>query len=238
MRITVTEKDCNLKNLYYIQTTLAELFKGAKCSVNISTAGSRNLLSIDCPEEYYEIVKAETADKVAEVIAVGYKYVFFKDSVRLAGLSSAEYELLLAGLISADFDEDKKYIFDRVKGQGEIATDGVYYFRLKPLIAKWRDIAGYMPNCFLNTQLKDFILYLSENKKKKTFIDKGKVYDCHFRRLLRADLMDGDKLRLIKEIILSNCSEVEICGEIPDEDEYYIREFFGDRITMRKNYLS
>ena len=49
------------------------------------------------------------------MIAVKYKYDFFKKNVYVNGLSQIDKEILVAGLIAADLDDDKKYSFDRIK---------------------------------------------------------------------------------------------------------------------------
>ena len=96
--------------------------------------------------------------------------------------------------------------------------------------------ASFAPTCFVSSQLRDFIGYLIENRKKRVYVDEGKVYDSHFRRLKRCSLLDGEELKIIREILLSNCGEVEISGKIPEEDEMYVRELFGDKIYFSSGY--
>ncbi len=236
--INLTESEFNKQNLYYLQSTLSEVFLNTKCTIAEKDSGKRVILSIVCPDHYHEIVNAEIMDRVAEVIVVKYKYDFFKKNISVGGLSHVEREILLASLIAADYDDDKKYTFGRLKTQEEIAIDGVYNFLLKPLKAKWKDIVSYMPPCFVSSQLKDFISYLLENKKKRVYIDQGKVYDQHFRRLKKITLLGGEEVRILREILLSNCGEVEISGAIPEEDEKYIKEFYGDKIYFSQGYYS
>ncbi len=234
--INLTENQFNKNNLYYIQTTLTELFMNTRCLVAERDASKRTMLTVTCPDHYSEMVSAEIIDKVAEIIVIKYKYDFFKKTLGIGGLNQKEKELLFAGLIAADLPEDKKYVIDRLKNQEEIALDGVYNFRLKPLKAKWEDIVSYMPTCFVSSQLRDFIGYLIENRKKRVYVDEGRVYDSHFRRLKRCSLLDGEELKIIREILLSNCGEVEISGKIPEEDEIYVRELFGDKIYFSSGY--
>jgi hypothetical protein len=87
-----------------------------------------------------------------------------------------------------------------------------------------------MPPSFINSQLKDFITFLLENKKKRSYIDSGKVYDQHFRRLYRCSLLGGDKAKITREIILSNCGEIEINGSLSPDDEFYLKEYYKDKI--------
>lgn len=234
--ITVTEKDYNDGNLFYVQSATGELFSQAGCSVKSGTADGRAVLMVKCSEYYYDIIKTEILDKVAEIVAIKYKYEYFKKNVRVGGLSTVEKEILMASLIAADFDDDKKYTFDRIRQYGEIAVDGVFNFRLKPLKKKWQDIVSYIPTCFLNTQLKEFVSFLLENKKKRVYVDGGKVYDSHYRRLKRSSLLDGDGVKIVREVLLSNCGEVELSGKIPKDDEYYLKEFYNDKIIFSNRY--
>ena len=229
---SILQKD----NLFYIQNGMAELFKRADCAVKITENENRCILSVSCPENLYDIIFAEAVDKVSEIIAISYKYEYFSKFIKVGGLSKSEREILLVSLISADLDDDKKYAFDRLKTQKEICIDGVYNFRLAPLKKKWKGIVDYIPTVFINSQLKEFVSYLIENKKKRVFIDGKKVYDCHYRRLIRVDLLKANDLSLLKEVLLSGCGEVEINGSLPKEDEYYLKEFFGDKIYFSGGY--
>lgn len=238
-RLTVTEKDYNQSNILYVQSTMSELFSHADCSVSVTVENGRAKLNINCPEYYQDIVKAELADKLAEIIAIKYKYDYFKKSISVGGLSKTEIEILLASLIAADLDDDKKYAFERLKKCGEHnALDGIFNFRLQPLKNKWKDIAQYIPFGFVNSQLKEFISYLIENKRKRVLIDSGKVYDSHYRRLTRSSLLDGDNVKIVREVLLSNCGEVELYGVLPKDDEYYLKEFYSDKIIFANNYRS
>lgn len=237
MLINVSDVDLNENNMFYLQNALGEIFASASCGVILRNDGGRTVLTIDCPERYAEVIRAETADKVAEIIAIKYKYDYFKKNIRVQGLSTAEKEIMYASLISADLPEDKKYCYERLKNSSLIAIDGFYNFRLQPLKEKWKGIASYMPACFVSEQLKDFIKFLLENKRKRAYIEGGKVYDWHFRRLKRANLLDGEALKITREIILSGCGEVEITGKTAPEDEFYLKEYYGDKIIFSTGYF-
>ncbi len=234
--INITEKDYNEDNLLYIQASIGELLSHADCSVFEKNAGGRAQLTVNCPECYLDIIRSELSDKVAEIIAIKYKYEHFKKAVLVSGLSTTEREILLASLIAADLDDDKKYAFDRVKKYTNIAIDGIYNFTLQPLKKKWQDIVECIPSCFMNSQLKDFIYYLLENKKKRVYIDNGRVYDSHYRRLKRSTLLDGEGVKIIREVLLSNCGEVELNGSIPKDDEFYLKEYYSDKIFFSNRF--
>ena len=234
--ITITENKLNDGNLLYVQSSTGELLTHADCTVRTMTVDGRAVLRVNCPEYYSDIINAELADKVAEIIAIKYKYDFLKRNVKVSGLNETEKEILFASLIAADLDDDKKYAFDRIKNNLEMTVDGIFNFRLKPLKQKWCDVVSYIPTCFLNTQLKEFIFYLLENKKKRVYVDCGKVYDSHYRRLKRCTLLGGENLKIVREVLLSNCGEVELNGLIPKEDEFYLKEFYNDKIYFSSGY--
>ncbi|MBO4251722.1 MAG: hypothetical protein J5911_03560 [Clostridia bacterium] len=236
--ICITDDITGLNGLEYIKNSVSELTAKTDTAVCIKTQYKRCNLSFDCPEYYSDILFAEVADRVAEVIAVGYKYKYFTTAVKVAGLSDTEREILLASLIAADLAEDKKYAFDRIKTLKDAAIDGVFNFRMKPLRKKWKDIAEYMPAAFIGSQLKDFVSYLLENKKKRTYIDDCKVYDNYYRRLKRCSLLGGEDGEIVREVLLSNCGEVEIRGTLPPTDEKYLKDFYGDRVYFAGNNAS
>ena len=230
--ITITENQSNEDGLLYVQTSGSELFSYAGASARLFSVDERSILTINCPEYYSDIIRAEIADKVAEIITIKYKYDYFKKNLHVGGLSAVEKEILLTSLIAADFDDDKKYAYDRIKSFTEISVDGTFNFRLKPLKSKWGEVVDCIPNCFLSSQLKEFISYLIENKRKRVFVDHGKVYDSHYRRLKRSSLFGGDKIKILREILPSNCGEVELAGKIPEEDEYFLKEYYKDKIIF------
>ncbi len=236
--IIVTENAYNLNNILYLQNTLSELFGHTGCSVRQTEYGGRAGLIIDCPEEYREIVGSELADRAAEIIAVHYKYDFFRQTLAVSGLCAVENEILFASLIAADLDDDKKYAFRRFEGLSQIAIDGVYNFRLQQLKNKWKDIAEYMPRVFINTQLKDFISYMLEGRKKRVYVDDGKVYDAHYRILKRCALLGGEGAQITREVLLSGGGEVELSGRLEKDDEYYLKEYYGDKIYFSAGKLS
>lgn len=233
--IKISEKDVNEENLLYVQSTISEFLSHAGCSVYIDKLSDRSVLTINCSDCYSEIIASEIADKVAEIVAIKYKYQFLKKTMTIGGLKEIEKEILIASLIAADLEDDKKYAYDKIKAFKDIAVDGIYNFRLKPLKKKWQDVVSYIPTCFLNTQLKEFIAYLLINKNKRVYVDGGRVYDCHFRPLKRSNLLGGDEVRILREVLLSNCGEVELSGEIPKDDEYYLKEYYSDKLYFTKS---
>lgn len=236
--ITVTEKATDKENLYYIQSAFGEIKDQLGCHVELSDFATRSVLKIEMPDAYAEAVRCEIADKCAEVVAINYKYEYFIKNIKIVGLTETEREILMASLIAADLEEDKRYAYIRLKYGDEIAIDGIFNFRLKELKKKWEDIVSFMPDCFINGQLKDFITYLLENKKKRVYVDGEAVYDSTFKRLKRCDLIGGEEVKVLREILLSNCGEIELMSPVPEKDEKYLKEYYKDKILFSDKYFN
>lgn len=236
--VTVTDNQDKLGNLLFVKSALGELFTHAGATVETEDTGGRARLTVKIEDRFFEIIRAEIADKLGEVIAINYKYDFFKKTLSVSGLNETENEILLTSLIAADLGDDKKYAARRFLDGTDSSVDGIFNFRLGALKRKWKDVASYMPDVFLNSQLKDFISYLLENKKKRVYIDGGKVYDSHYRRLKRCDLLPTKGADVVREVILSNCGEVELSGKINELDEKYLKEYYGDKIIFSAGYLT
>lgn len=232
--ITVTESAANRGNVVYLCSALGGAVADFGGRTEIVSDDVRASLKIFVPEEGADFVRGETEDKIADVIAVRYKYEFFRRRVRPEGVDGLERELLYAALISADLFEDKRYIVRKLHAFREYAVDGIWNFRLGALRRKWTDIVGYIPLYFDGKKLKDFITYLvGEKKGKKVVVENGLVYDKHFNRLRRAALVDAEgEGVIVREVLLSGCGSVELSGAVPPVDEKYLREYFGSSVSF------
>ena len=203
-------------------------------SAGVSLNGERSTLTLKINKQYADLFKGEVEDRIADVIAVRYKYAYFRKNVRFEGLDGFETELLRAALIAADLDEDKKYIIRRLRNFEEYAIDGIYNFRLAPLKRKWNDIVGYIPPYFSNGQLKDFVKYLlGEKRNKRVIVENGEVYDENYNKLDRVSLTDGgEDGKIVREVLLSASGKVSVRGNLPSADEKYIRAFYGVHATF------
>ena len=240
-QIKITEASNKSKNVIYIYDMLSAVIKQLGCVSDLRGGKNRYELIIDVPSSYKELLINEIEDKIADVITVNYKYTFFSKRLNSSGLSSVERELLLTALISADIDEDKKYVVKKLKNYTEYTLDGIFNFRLKPLKEKWLDIVSYIPPGFQSVQLKDFIVYLIRDKMgKRVYFDGGQVYDKRYNILKRIELLSGDSgdIPIVKEILLSGAGEVELGSPLPERDEYYLKEFYGDRVRFSANYFA
>ncbi len=227
--IKVTESGAGAKNLGYVSRGVSGLLGDLSGREKFSGDSERSALTLKVAKEYEDIFRGEIEDRIADVIAVRYKYAFFKRYVRTDGLNELETELLRAALIAADLDEDKRYIVRRLRSYGEYAIDGIYNFRLAPLKKKWRDIVGYIPPYFTDEQLNEFVSYLmGEKRNKRVLVENDGVYDSKYNKLDRTSLTcDMSEGKIVREVILSASGSVAVRQRLDKTDEKYIRRFFG-----------
>ncbi|MBQ7408900.1 MAG: hypothetical protein IJW13_06515 [Clostridia bacterium] len=231
----VSENYDNNSNILYIRESLSELFfKNGADKITADRHRVGMLLSVD--EQVYKAANEELADKIADVIAVGYKFNFFNEQIKTAGLNKLSREFLICSLISADLDEDKRYIRSKFRESKECAIDGLFNFKLGNLKSKWNEIANYIPTTFSQNELKEFIVYVTGEKKGRAVtVDGERVYDKKFNRLKRVNLLPADnRCRVTKEVLLSGAGEVLVKKVPLYEDESYLKEFFGDKISFKE----
>ena len=239
--LKITEAVAKSKNVLYIYDMLSAIFAQLGCITDLRSGKNRYELVIDVPSSYKELLVSEIEDKIADVISVNYKYAYFSKRINLSGLSQIERELLLTALISADIDEDKKYVSKRLKNYVEYTLDGIFNFRLKALKEKWADIISYIPPNFRTKELNDFIIYLIRDKLgKRVYFDGGQVYDKRYNLLKRVQLLTGDsgEISIVKEILLSGAGEVELGSPLPEKDESYLKLFYGERVRFSQGYFN
>ena len=239
--LKITESGLKNKNILYIYSSLNEFISGLNFNSNILNGKNRCELVIDVPCGYMDAFLVEVIDKIADIIAINYKYSFFKRNIKLKGLSESEQELLLTALIAADIEEDKRYIVKRLKLFKEFCIDGIFNFRMKPLKEKWVEICGYIPSNFQKGQLKDFVTYLIKDKcGKRVYVENLTVYDKKYTPLKRRELLfnDSGNLSIVKEILLSGAGEVELASRVDSENEKYIKEFYGSKVYFSQSYFA
>lgn len=219
-----------LKSLAPIASDLGGKIVGLNCEQRVG-------FKLFCREDRLDYFKSETEDKIADVLAIKYKYEFFKRKIHPVGLSKYETELLLTALISADIEEDKRYVLRRIRGLGEYVLDGTFNFKLRALKNKWKEIVSYIPLVFSSKQLEEFVAFLmSEKRGKRVFVQNGKVYDPYYNTLKRSSLLDGEG-DVIREVLLSSGGTVEVLSQLTKEEEKYLRSFFGRRVSFLKGSL-
>ncbi len=236
--IKVSDAAAQASGVEYVGNTLLGLVGEIGGELKYSGDKARVTLKIGAPERYADYLRSEIEDRIADVIAVGYKYRYFKKGISASGLMPFEKEILYSALIAADIDEDKRFVVKKERLLEHYAVDGIFNFRLAPLKRKWEEIVGYIPSVFTSGQLKDFVRYLiGEKRGKKAIVRNGLVYDGNYNLLERSRLLPalpgGAEGKILREVILSASGRVEVGSEIPEADRKYLRDFYGGRISFK-----
>lgn len=228
----ISECSENTSNIIYLKEGITDFFINENI-VKIYADKHRTIGIFDFEDSIYERAKELVCDKIADVICIAYKYSLFEDKINLRGLNKLHKEFLLSSLISADIEDDKRYIKAKLSFDNNCcAIDGFYTFKIKPLIKKWNEITEYIPAYFTERELKEFITYLvSEKKGKKVYIENDKVYDKKYNLLKRSDLIpNANGFKILKEILLSGAGEIFLKGNLPVKEAEYLKEYFNGKI--------
>ena len=235
VNITVSEKNENNRYVAYVYGSLYSHLEACGAKAELSFDADRTNLNITADKRFDPYIRRFVEEKLAEVIAVGYKYTMFKKQVRPAGLGAEDLEILLAALIAADFREDKNYIFTRIKEMKVYSVDGFYAFRLKMLREKWQSVINCVPGYFTEDRLAAFMGYLlKDDCGEKIFIRDAEIYDNHYNKLRRASLIEGgiSDMNTVREIILSCAGEIECVTALPARQENFLRRYYSGRISF------
>ncbi len=239
MNYKITDLSSRKQNVNYIvNTTLTELRK-LDAEVYTEIKNDRVILNVTVPHDGEETAFRTLSDKIADVIAVNYKYDYFTKYIRTCGLDAIDYEMLIASLIAADLDEDKRYVLSGGLNLNDFSIDGYFNFRLRPLKEKWSEIVTYIPSYFTKDKLNEFVSYIvCEKRGRRAYVFGDKVYDGRFRRMQKSSLIKKiEKGAVAREVILSGFSEVELDYDTSEEDKKYLTCFFGDKIFFKKNKI-
>lgn len=235
MEIVISEKENNARYIAYVFTSLQSLLEACGAKSAFSFDGDRIFLKIAAEEKYETYLRRFAEEKIAEVIAVGYKYEYFRRTLSPAGLRGGEREILLAALISADFADDKRYAFARLRGAKIYTVDGFFAFRLSSLAEKWRGVAECVPAYFTSEKLAAFMGYIMrEDAGGKVIVRGAEIFDGKYHKLRRATLIEEgvSDMNGIREIILSGAQEVECVGSPSPGQEDFLKKYFAGRVRF------
>lgn len=236
MNFCITDTAENFSNINYIYKTCHQAVKALGGDTVLTVKNQRSYFCGNVADGCSQIITAIFLDKVSDVIAINYKYNYFKKHLRTLGICDFEYELLLAALISADLKEDKRFVIANQKSVDNLPIDGLFNFILTPLRDKWAEVVSYIPTYFSHDKLCEFITYIINEKPKKCVtISGGRVYDMNKAQLCRGELMGYlDEASLVREVILSESSQIMLDGTLSGVEEMYLARFFGDKIFFKK----
>lgn len=224
----VLDTSSNEMNIAYIFNELSAVCLSTNSNLTLSSNSDLSSVELKLDDNYKGFMLSELEDKIADAIAIGYKYQYFKNNLKIAGVSSDEREILLASLIACDLIDDKKYVLAKIKSTTVYSISGLFNFRLKNLKAKWAEILSFMPTYFMPGQLKEFLTFLYEDfSQARVFIYGNNLYDKKFNKLNKSFLMQSNtKYDLIKDVILSRSKNIEVLSPISKIEEDFLNEYF------------
>ena len=165
-------------------------------------------------------------DKLAEIIAVGYKYAFLSARLK-ACLSRRERRLLCAALIAADYEGDIGFIRGKIEFKHEFCIDGFYMFRLGLLRDKWARILEYIPSAFSSSDLMKFCEFLVGESRNKIYVKGNVVFGENFAPLRRSRLTGEEDIET--EIMLSDAGFVYCLGEVEESVGNFLQKYYAER---------
>lgn len=244
----ISNNSADLTTVSYLKRELKDICASSKSGMEAYCGCGREFIEIDISERYETFLKAMIKDKIADIITIYYKYIFFKKRVKLSNLCDFEKEILLCSIISADLEDDKREVKNRINNFDKLPIDGFYNFIMKNLKYKWSELSNYIPKVFMKNQYIDFISFLLENEcaAKKIYVYNNNVYDKHYNLLTKSALLEGCEIGVLKEIILSRCNEIEIVngksggisggGEAfaEKDSEKYLKQIYKSKIIYKE----
>jgi hypothetical protein len=229
-KITVTQNGEACPYMSYLYTKVTDRFSFLPADSRLVYSGDRTVASFQSEEKYCPYIRNYTEERIADVIAVGYKYNYFASTLRLPCLSKKGRELLFVALVSADLAEDRGFIRRKVSGSEEYCIDGTYHFRLSELKTRWKGIADYVPTDFSESSLDGFLDFLIGESNGKVFLKDGKLYDEDYRRLDLSSLIG--KENPIYEILLSGPDNIYCFGKTDAETREFLKKYYKEKAVF------
>lgn len=232
VEISVSERDSHCRYIAHVAGALAAA--KAPAASRVRFADGRVCFAVEAERDKLPRLRAAAEAAIAEVVCVGYKYEVLRGLVHPAGLTPQEKEVLLAAVIAADLEEDKKYARARLAEESEHCIDGFFRFRLRPLSEKWKDVAAVIPYFFTGRQLREFLDFVLHGSGGRVFLKGEDVYDSHCRRLRRAHLIEEGRseLNTLREIVLSGAGRVECLSAVTAGQEAFLKNYYAGRVCF------
>lgn len=225
--ITVTERGENRPYISYLYGKVKNKFSFLPAYFELIDGEDRASVVVKTERKYCPYVRKYTEERIAEVIAIGYKYRYFKRTLFVPFLSEAEREILYVALVAADLSEDREFIERKVSGSGEYCIDGTFCFRLSALKERWEKIASCVPREFSSVALESFLDFLVGEGEKKVFLKEGVVYDEAYRPVQRSPLVG--KQSEIFEILLCGAGDVYCFGDLNESARNFLKKYYTEK---------
>lgn len=229
-KITVTERGENAPYMSYLYGKVTDKFSFLPTTSEKLKEGDRTALVFKAERKYCPYIRKYTEENVADVIAIGYKYRYFKDLLVLPLLNGEEKDVLLCALVAADYAEDHAYVREKLKGHGQYCIDGTFHFQLSELKERWKKIADYVPTEFGGASLESFIDFLAGEGENRIFLKDGEAYDEEYRKQSKSELIG--KPSLIREILLSGAGNIYCFGSQEKKTEEFLKKYYKEKVVF------
>ena len=214
----------------YLRGKVSDKFSFLHTEPVLEKSGERTKLVLSAERKYCPYIRQYTEERIAEIIAIGYKYLYFQSRLLLPYLTPPEREILLTALVAADLPEDREYVRTRLTGEEVYCIDGTYRFRLHGLKNRWKKISEYVSVDFNALSLDSFLSFLTGEGEGKFFLKDGKLYDEDYR-LLNKSVLTG-RYFPIGEILLSGAKNVYAFGKPSAETENFLKKYYKERAVF------
>lgn len=230
-KIVVTESGTDCSHIAYLYHTLHVELPPKSVSTRLDLSSDRAHLEISCQKELLSDLKKCLLSCTADIIGIAYKYSFLRGFLKISGLTLTEKEILLTSLVAADFQEEKKYLLNRIDFERELCIDGLFTFRLQALKEKWVDILELLPESFTRSEFDRFICFLLEGDDKKIFLKDDEVFDERYQKQRRSRLIGTlPEISFLREILLSGANKI-CCLTVPkEEDREILKKYYAGRV--------
>ena len=229
-KIIVSDSKEHASYLQYLYRKISDQFSYLRPKCVCENAGERVVFSFDAERRYTPYIRKFAEEKIAEIIAIGYKYRHFKQTLRLPILTEEQRDVLFCALVTADFSEDYSFIRKKLKNLKEYCIDGSYHFRLGEIKARWQKIAEYIPTNFSVDSLENFVEFMVEEGENKVFLKEDTLYDEGYRPLQRSRLLGESSLK--REILLSNANMIYVFGRIKNELGSFLKKYYKEKVVF------
>ena len=129
-------------------------------------------LSIAVDEKYKEYIKSKVLDFVTMFIETEFKYEFFREN-----LNMQNEEMLTQAFLKAiscfDADLDREIISKVIEFSGEIVIESLFYFKLQPLVLKWKKTAEIINQNLImisDNSMSEVLRYLCEMSENNSVL--------------------------------------------------------------------
>ena len=228
--ITITQTGFDSLYMSYLYGKVRDRFSFLPAECELEKHGERAEIAFKTEREYCPYVRKFAEEHIADIIAVGYKYEFFKRRLPMPLLSGGQKRLLLTALVAADYREDRAYVARRLRGFGSYCLDGVFHFRLQALKKRWEGIVDYVPADMGEASIESFLEFLVEDGEGKLFVKNGQVYDGEYRPLTKSILTGVESP--IGEIVLSGAERVYCFGDVDEETVRFLKKYYGQKAVF------